>query len=481
MVALMGQVVILGFGMQGNHPEAKGILIKLALAFLAFGLVLFLPTPAGLTSQGKRVLAVVALAVVLWSATALPVAVSSLVVLIVLASTRGVPSVSAAFVGFTSPVVFFLVGILAIGAAVVKTGLADRAARFLLKKAQGSPGRLYINFFLSLPPLALVLPSAITRNAVLIPTYEQVFRTLGIGPEDRLSRAIMLSLGVLHPLVSSAFLTGGMAPMTTATLLGGFSWLRWFALMSVPYFSLLLLGGILIYILNPPKGRDYQKGVELCPPSPGISPDEARVFAVIGFTSLLWLTDFLHGLNPAIPALLAAALLLSPRIGVLGWEDFERSMSWSIFFVLGTSLSLAQALGTSGAASWSAQELVRNLAAFSDRPWAVIVLIITIVGLVHLGITSFAACLSLLIPMVSAFAVSVGLNPLVCGLVVGIAVDAIVLYPAQTATSILAYEGGYFQAKDVLQVGAGLFLLTILVVLFIALPYWRLLGLPLVP
>jgi hypothetical protein len=47
---------------------------------------------------------------------------------------------------------------------------------------------------------------------------------MGVAPDARIPRALMLFLGVLHPLFSSAFLTGGTSSMTTATLLGGFTW-----------------------------------------------------------------------------------------------------------------------------------------------------------------------------------------------------------------------------------------------------------------
>ena len=36
----------------------------------------------------------------------------------------------------------------------------------------------------------------------------------------------------------------------------------------------------------------------------------------------------------------------------------------------------------------------------------------------------------------------VGLNPVVCGLVVTLVVDAVILYPVQTATNLLAFETG---------------------------------------
>ena len=54
----------------------------------------------------------------------------------------------------------------------------------------------------------------------------------------------MLALGMLNPLASSALLTGGITSITAATLIGGFSWLGWFALMAVPYYALLCCGAV---------------------------------------------------------------------------------------------------------------------------------------------------------------------------------------------------------------------------------------------
>ncbi len=59
--------------------------------------------------------------------------------------------------------------------------------------------------------------------------------------------------------------------------------------------------------------------------------------------------------------------------------------------------------------------------------------------------------------------------------------DTVILYPVQTATSIMSYETGLMQGVDVLKVGLGLLALTALVILLIALPWWSLLGLPLIP
>jgi len=436
--------------------------------------------PEGLSDEGKKLMAIMFAAVVLWAVEIVPVAVSSIIIIILLTLTNVMGSFANALAGFTSPIPYFLVGVLVIGKSVQFTGLAGRLARTLVLRGAGSPVRIFCQLLLALPFLPLVAPSAITRNAILIPAYQEIFQRMDPEGREKFSRAVMLVLGILNPFASSTFITGGLAPMTTATLLGGFTWFKWFALMSIPYYTLLLLGGGFLYLWNLKNtGRksiltSQYKKEEDC----SLSGDQKKVLLVLVLTTSLWLTDFIHNLNPAIPALIGAVLLLLPGVGVLSWSRFEKESSWSTFFVLGATLSLAEGLISSGAADWFAKSLI-NWLQFVHSPLLYIVFLILIIAAVHLAIPNMSACIAFLIPVVIAFARGVGLNPVVCGLLVSIVVDAVILYPVQTATNLIAYEAGYFKSSDVLILGLFLLLATVLVTLLVAVPYWGLLGLKL--
>ena len=76
--------------------------------------------------------------------------------------------------------------------------------------------------------MALILPSAITRNAILLPAYQRMFDDLKLKRDDGLVKSIVLTLGLLNPFASSSFMTGGLAPMTTSTLLGTYCHCRYF-------------------------------------------------------------------------------------------------------------------------------------------------------------------------------------------------------------------------------------------------------------
>jgi anion transporter len=448
----------------------------LSAALTAYLLARLSPQIDGLSPQGQAVLGAMAAGAILWITEATPIGLTAIAVLVLLALSPGAQFSEVAG-GFSSQVVFFLIGAVAIGTAVEVSGLAARAARFLGRMARGSPARLYVQMIATLPAFAVLVPSAITRNAILIPAYREALERMGIRQADRSGRMLMLALGVLNPLASSALLTGGLASITAASLLGGFSWLRWFALMSVPYYALLFGGALLLRCLVGP--------FEPAQPAPApaqtrqpFSAIERKTLAVLAATLALWLTDGFHHLSPAIPALIGAAVLLAPGIGVLSWKTFESRLSWGLILSVGAALSLAAAMTRSGAAAFVSESVVSHLAGLASQPTALIIGLIAAVAVIHLAITNLAACIALLIPVAATIAERAALNPVVCGLIVTVVVDAVILYPIQTATNLLAYETGYYSAADVRRLGIGMLLLTMIVIL-LTIRYWSMLSLPL--
>ncbi|MFH2076602.1 MAG: SLC13 family permease, partial [Pseudomonadota bacterium] len=369
-------------GTNAGKGEWRALWITVFMAGLSV-VLMALPTPAGLSVAGQRVLAVAVMAIGLWCTDAIPAAVTGILLIIALVLSRGVPGFPEALVGFAEPVAYFLIGVLTIGMAVLQSGLAERVARFFLRRCGGSSRALYLEMLLSFPLLTLLLPSATTRTGILIFVYEQAL-DLGHVPRGApLAKAIMLALGSINRLASTVLLTGGITPVLAASLIGGISWGRWLALMCVPYGILLALGAVLIYWL-------YRKGFH-APLSPlptaesePLSGKEIRTLAITLGASLLWLTDAWHHWNPALPAILAWACLLTPGNGVLSWKEFERGFGWANFFVIASSLSLARALASSGAGSWIAETLVRGMPVFSQQPILVVVVLLLAAALLRL-------------------------------------------------------------------------------------------------
>jgi sodium-dependent dicarboxylate transporter 2/3/5 len=159
------------------------------------------------------------------------------------------------------------------------------------------------------------------------------------------------------------------------------------------------------------------------------------------------------------------------------WQEFSAGAPWGICVVLAGAVSLANALTRTGAAGWLAGGLFGWIALPGGAgPMAVAVFVVT--ALITLAIPNRAAAITLGVPLATAYAASGALSHAAAGLIVMIAVDAETIYPAQTAANLLAYERGYFSAGrlarfNLITLGAAL-----LVVVFVALPWWSLIGLP---
>jgi sodium-dependent dicarboxylate transporter 2/3/5 len=373
---------------------------------------------------------------------------------------------------------YFLVGVLAMGVAVAKSGLAERLARRILDHARGRPLRVYLHLVLAMPALTFLLPSATTRSGILVHIYEEVFGLARVPAGAGVAKAVMLALSSINRLASTALLTGGITPVMSAALIGELSWTGWFALMAVPYYAILVLGGLLTWALYRPGFRGALPEVDL-PRRGRLSPREWRTLLVVLGASLLWLTDAVHHLDPALPALLALVALLVPGFGPLVWGDLDRGVGWANFFVIGTSISLAQALGDSGAAAWLARGLVGGLPGLGGRAVTSVALLMAGATVLRALIPNITGFLALALPIAMSVGREVGLNPLVAALVVMMTGDAVLYYPVQSASALVIYERGHVSAGEILRFGLWMTLVAYVVILFVALPYWGLVGEPL--
>ena len=461
----------------GNRPGAAAV--KFGLPLLAFAAVLFAATPADLTEQGQRALAVMALAVGFWATGALPLAVTGIAAMVLLTLVGAVPDIEAALYGFSQPVPYFLIGILTLGLGVQQSGLAGRLAGWLIHLSRGSPRALYAQMLLAFAALTFALPSAGTRGAILVHVYEQVMGRWNIAREHPLNKAVMMAMGSLNRLGSTALLAGGITPVVASALIGDFSWTHWFVLMALPFWSILVLGGLAVFLLYrsgftgiPVTGHDSNGEM-----SPGkLRPEEVRAGLITIGVALLWFTDFAHGMSPAIPALIAMVVMLLPGIGLLSWRTFEKNLGWSNFFIIATSLSLSGALVESGAAAWFAGTLVSAVGGIGDSPWLLLLAMSSAAAVVRFVMPNIAGYLAFIIPVSMSTASTLGLNPMLCGLAVVIVGDSVVYYPAASAGSVFIYQRADISAPEVLRTGIIMTLVAVAVLFVIAVPYWGAVG-----
>ena len=452
---------------------------KLAAGIALFLVVLWMPRPEGLTPEGQKALAVMVLAVVFWATEALPISVTGLAGVVLLIVLGAVPGPVEGLYGFSQPVSYFLIGILTIGLAVQRSGLAERVAVFLIRGAGGKPGLLYVQMLFSFALLTFALPSASTRGAIMVHIYAQVMERWGVPKEHKYYKALMLALGSMNRLGSTALLAGGITPVVASALLGDFSWSGWFILMAVPFYANLAVGGVLLFLLYRGGFRLDVSQANVALTTGPIKDVEYRAGVIVLATALLWFTDFAHGMHPAVPALIALVLILLPRVGLLTWQDFERNLGWANFFVIATSLSLAHTLVVTGAAGWFSETLVGGATQVQDSPMLILLLLAISAAIVRLLMPNIAGYLAFVIPVAMASGEALGLNPLVCGMAVVVVGDSLVYYSAAGTASIFIFLQANIRNPEIFRWALVMTVVSIAVVFLVAVPYWAMLGEPL--
>ncbi len=147
--------------------------------------------------------------------------------------------------------------------------------------------------------------------------------------------------------------------------------------------------------------------------------------------------------------------------------------------MIASSLSLAHALVASGASAWVAAHIARDAPVLATSPLLVVVVLLVVAAALRALIPNMSGFLATAIPLAMSVGTATGVNPLVCGLAVTIAGDAVLYYPAQSASSLVVYQHGHLTAPEIFRFGVWMTVLAGLVVLGVALPYWTAIGVPL--
>ena len=241
--------------------------------------ILVLPTPAGLSVAGQRMLAVFGFAVVVWVTDALDYAVSAVVIAALMAVLLGIsPNVAnpnvligsvagltTAMSGFGNPALTLVAAALFLAAAMTVTRLDRRIALIILSRVGTRTSRIVIGAIVVSTVLALLVPSATARAAAVIPIVMGIIVAFGVDKKSRFAGLLMITtvqaVSIWNVGIKTAAAQNMVAIGFIQKMLGhDITWLSW--LMAAAPFSLLLSIGLYFIMMTmmPPEAREIPGG-----------------------------------------------------------------------------------------------------------------------------------------------------------------------------------------------------------------------------
>ncbi|HEX5998936.1 MAG TPA: SLC13 family permease [Hyphomicrobiaceae bacterium] len=342
------------------------------------------------------------------------------------------------FSGFASAAFWLVLSGYVIGIAIAKTGLAIRVAGVLATHIAASYTRMVLGVVVLTYALAFVMPSNMGRIALLMPIVLALADRAGLG-EGRTGRiGLALAVGFGTYQLSASILPANVPNLLMA---GAIETSYGLHLAYVPYLVLhapvigLLKGTVVVAaILWLFRDRTEMNG-KIEPVGPLTGP-EKRLAVLLALTLGLWITDSLHGIQPAWVGLAAACICLLPRIGFVTAEDFASDVSHRTMFYIAGVLGLATLAAQSGLGSLIGNAVLKVAPLEASAPFTSYATIVGFSTLLNFAVTANGVP-AIFTPLAQTFATATGF-PLITVLMFQVLGFATPILPYQAAPIVLA-------------------------------------------
>ncbi|MFI6527212.1 SLC13 family permease [Streptomyces uncialis] len=441
----------------------------------------------GLSGDARITLAIFALATCAWIGTPIDDTYIALGAGLALTAT-GVISSDALFGTLGDDTVWLLICAFVLAAAVARTGLAGRAAAFLVGGARNVRQLTHLTTA-ALVVTAFAVPATSGRAALAMPVFLALAKVLA----GRTRLVVMLAL--LFPTVillsAVATLIGAGAHLITVSVLweaagervGFTDWL----LVGLPLAVVSSHLAAEVVLFTTTKRADRKGPVHITaeqiqehseqPVTGPWSAAESRCALLLATVVALWCSEPLHRVPPAVVALIGAIVAASPALGTVRLKDALKTVPWSLLLFMAATMAMGLALSDSGAAKYLVGGIPLDL-----PPWLFLAVVIGVSTAAHLVLQSRSARSSVLVPLVVAAAVGAGVNPVAAALASTAAAGFCHTLPASAKPVTLYAEiPGIptYTPRDLLRMSAVLAPMTALLVLLFTVAVWPLLGVPL--
>lgn len=456
-------------------------LITVVLSLLLIILFYSIPPFAGLSSQAMGFIGVGVAAVMLWVANLVPEYVVALGMLMFWV-VGGLVEPEVAFSGFASTTWFYMIFIMALSAAVIKSGILYRFALYALKWFPAHyRGQLWGTVIggLLLNPL---IPSSSAKVTLGVPIAQTLTESMGFAEQSRGASGLGLAAMIFYGFTAPFVLTGSYTNMMAFGLVSGGSgitWLEWF-LYALPAF--LVFGAVILAVLF----CKYGKLQAARPISMEVLDEQLRLlgpmsreellslWTVIGSVALMIMQP-LHGVDSTWVMLTGFAVLVIT--GALDRQTISTGIDWTFLLFLGVAFSFAGGVNELGITEALSTFLGDRLSMVTGSPYIFLLTVIAVSFLVTLVVRDDPAVI-LLVTALLPLAQSVGIHPWILVFVILLGTDPF-FFTYQSPTYLTAYyssEGKAFTHRQGQKMGV-LYAAAVVIAVLCSIPYWRWIGL----
>jgi sodium-dependent dicarboxylate transporter 2/3/5 len=405
--------------------------------------------------------------VTLWTNEGLPLAVVSLLP-IVMFPAAGVLTTKEAAVNYANPIIYLFLGGFLIAIAVEKTGLHKIIANKMLGLFPSSARGIIFALIITSGLLSSVLSNT-TTTLLLLPIA--LFLTEDVKLKMRLALGIAYGAsigGILTPIGTppNLILMGVMEELGMEAI----PFAKWMYMVSPLVLVMFIVVGFVLSIGL--KDVNIEADLSTDP----LNKDQKKVLYLIGALIFMLLINapikpYYNGLGLSEPGILLTAglLLFAPPFSILDWMKDKENIPYRIMFLFGAGFAIAAAFTETGMAG----EIASHLVAFSNMPILLFLLIIAAMVTFTTEITSNTALISIMLPILFKVAEQTGIDATLIMMVATVCASYAFMLPIATPPNAIAMSSGVVSIKTMATYGIVFNIVGILLIVAVANTFWR--------
>jgi len=320
------------------------------------------------------------------------------------------------------------------------------------------------------------MPSNMGRIALLMPVVMALADQAGLveGSRGRIGLALAVGFGTFQ--LSTSILPANVPNLVMA---GAAETAYGVHFAYLPYLLLHApVGGVLkgivlaacICLLFPAQPQQVGAASQAGP----LTAAERRLGLLLLATLLLWMTDTLHGVQPAWVGLAAACICLLPRVGFITGDEFATGVNFRTCIYIAGILGLAALVARSGLGDRIGQALLAVAPLDPGAPFRSFASLVGITALLNFVVTANGVP-ALFTPLARTLADASGL-PLLTVLMVQVIGYATPVLPYQASPIVVAMGMGQVPARDGLRLCLALAAITFGLLVSLQYAWFALLG-----
>jgi len=439
---------------------------KIAFA-LASAIIIFLISINFFNFTQASLLGLIALMVTLWTNEGLPLAVVSLLPIILFPAFSIIDTKMTA-INYSNPIIFLFLGGFLLAIAVEKTNLHIWVADKILSFFPSTPRAMIFSLALTSALLSSILSNTTTT---LILMSIALFITSDVGLKLRFALSIAYGAsvgGILTPIGTPPnLILLGLMQEKNMELIPFFQW-TW---MVLPL-SLIMLFAVSAILSIGVHSTKIKRKSNL----KRLNLEQKKVLFIMGGLIVLLLVNAPMrpywgglGLNESAILLGTGLLLFISPFKILDWMEDKDNIPYRIMFLFGAGFSIAKAFSETGLA----HEVASYLIVMTELQPIFLLLAVAALITFTTEITSNTALISIMLPVIYSVAQQTGINTTLFMMVATLCASYAFMLPIATPPNAIAMSSGVVDVKSMIRYGVVLNLVGIALIVLIAEFFWK--------